>query len=183
MAKMLYSVTMSLDGFIAGPGADMSWLTDHLGPNPVVDDLIGEVGALLVGANTYRGDDPHKNDEGAGKAFGGGWEGPQYVVTHHPPAESAPGVFFRTDVATALADAEAAAGDRYVNVLGADLARQCLEAGRLDEVLTFVAPVLLGDGTRLFHHPGGRTVQLERVHHSAVPHATALWFKVLSSAG
>jgi hypothetical protein len=41
MGKMLYSVTMSLDGFIAGPGGDMSWLTDYLGPNPAVDELIG----------------------------------------------------------------------------------------------------------------------------------------------
>ena len=46
MAKMLWSFTMSLDGFIAGPGGDMSWLTEHLGPNPTVDELIGEIGAL-----------------------------------------------------------------------------------------------------------------------------------------
>jgi dihydrofolate reductase len=179
MAKILYSVSMSLDGYIAGAGGDMAWLTAHLGPNPLVDDVIGDIGALLVGATTYRGDDPHKDDENAGKAFGGGWDGPQYVVTHHPSADSS-GVFFVPDVLTGLAAAEAAAGDGYVNVLGADIARQCLEAGRLDEVLTIVVPVLLGDGTPLFHHPGGRTVQLERLHHSAVPHATNLWFKVLS---
>lgn len=41
MARVLYSVTMSLDGFIAGPGGDMSRLTAHLGPDPVVDELIG----------------------------------------------------------------------------------------------------------------------------------------------
>ncbi|WP_336207529.1 dihydrofolate reductase family protein [Nonomuraea sp. LPB2021202275-12-8] len=56
MARMLYSVTMSLDGFIAGPGGDVSWLTDHLGPNPLVDEVIAKVGALLVGNRTFGGD-------------------------------------------------------------------------------------------------------------------------------
>ena len=46
MGKMLYSVTMSLDGFIAGPAGDVSWLTEHLGPNPEVDEVIGKIGAL-----------------------------------------------------------------------------------------------------------------------------------------
>jgi hypothetical protein len=69
--------------------------------------------------------------------------------------------------------------DRYVNVLGADIARQCLEAGELDEVLAIVAPVLLGDGTRLFEHPGGVNVRLERLSVSEVPHATNLWMRVV----
>jgi riboflavin biosynthesis pyrimidine reductase len=75
MGKMLYSVTMSLDGFIAGPGGDMSWLTEYLGPNPAVDELIGQIGALLVGDRTFRGDDPHKGTVEEGKAFGGRLEG------------------------------------------------------------------------------------------------------------
>jgi hypothetical protein len=44
MGKVLYSVTMSFDGFIAGPAGDMSWMTEHLGPNPTVDDVIGKIG-------------------------------------------------------------------------------------------------------------------------------------------
>jgi dihydrofolate reductase len=180
MAKFLYSVSMSLDGFIAGPGGDMSWLTEHLGPNPLIGELIGDVGALLVGANTYGGDDPNKDNEGAGKAFGGGWDGPQYVVTHHPPDHSEPNLFFVPDVPTGLRKAEDAANDKVVNILGADIARQVLETGRLDEVLAIVVPVLLGEGTPLFHRPGGPAVQLERIHHSATPQANNLWFKVLS---
>ena len=50
MAKLLYSATMSLDGFIAGPGGDMSWLTEYLGPNPLLDELITRIGAVLAGA-------------------------------------------------------------------------------------------------------------------------------------
>lgn len=178
MAKTLYSVAMSLDGFIAGPGGDMSWLAAHLGPNPAIDELIGDVGALLVGRRTFGGDDPYQGTEGEGEAFGGGWRGPQFVLTHHPPAAPVPGVTFVGDFAAALAAARAAAGDRYVNVLGAEVARQCLEAGALDEILVCLAPVLLGDGVRLFAHPGGANIRLERLSLSAVPHATNLWFRV-----
>jgi riboflavin biosynthesis pyrimidine reductase len=70
MAKMLYSATMSLDGFIAGAGGDMSWLTEYLGPNPTVDELIDEIGALLVGHRTFDGDDPNKGTPKEGP-FGG----------------------------------------------------------------------------------------------------------------
>jgi riboflavin biosynthesis pyrimidine reductase len=87
VGKVLYAVTMSLDGFIAGPGGDMSWMTEHLGPNPTVEELIGEIGALLVGNRTFGGDDPYKGVAAKeGKPFGGGWIGPQFVLTHHAPA-------------------------------------------------------------------------------------------------
>ena len=178
MAKLLYSVTMSLDGFIAGPGGDMSWLTPYLGPDPLVDDLITRVGAILVGGRTFRGDDPHAGTEAEGKVFGGGWEGPQFVLTRNAPPTPVPGLTFVADLGDAIAAARAAAGDRYVNVLGAETARSCLEAGELDEVLTFILPVLLGDGVRLFEHPGGTHVRLERIDMSSAPLATHLWFRV-----
>lgn len=176
---MLYSVTMSLDGFIAGPGGDMSWLTEHLGPNPEIDDLVTRIGALLVGKRTFGGDDPHRGSEKEGKAFGGGWEGPQFVLTHHAPEAPVPGVTFVGDLDGAVAAAKAAAGDKYVNILGADVARQCLEAGVLDEVLVCIAPVLLGDGVRLFDHPGGTNVKLERLSLTQAPQATNLWWRVV----
>ncbi|GAA2636828.1 dihydrofolate reductase family protein [Dactylosporangium fulvum] len=179
MAKILYSVTMSLDGFIAGPGGDMSWLTPYLGPNELVDELIPQIGALLVGNRTYGGDDPHKGTEQEGEPFGGGWSGPQFVLTHRPPAVPRPGVTFVTDIGSALAQSAAAAGDKYVNVLGAETARQCLAAGGLDEVLVCIAPVLLGDGVRLFDRPGGTPVPLERISVSHTPLATNIWYRVV----
>lgn len=180
MAKLLYSATMSLDGFIAGPGGDMSWLTEHLGPNPAVDELIGTIGALLVGNRTFRGDDPYKGvAEKEGKAFGGGWSGPQFVLTHHVPDTRVPGVTFVGDLDSGVAAAKAAAGDKYVNVIGADVARQCLDAGVLDEIFVCIAPVMLGDGVRLFHHPGGANVKLERLSVSHAPQATNLRMRVL----
>ncbi len=182
MARMLYSAAMSLDGFIAGPGGDMSWLSGYLAPNPIVDELIAATGAILVGRRTYGGDDPYKGTEGEGEAFGGGWDGPQFVLTHRPPAAPVPGVTFLSDLGTAVAQAKAAAGEHYVNVLGADVARQCLEAGELDEILVSVVPVMLGDGVRLFDHPGGAAVRLELLRRSEAPQASNLWYRVTSCA-
>jgi dihydrofolate reductase len=179
MGKMLYSATMSLDGFITGRGGDMSWLTAYLGPNPEVNTVIGEIGALLVGNRTFGGDDPHKGTASEGKPFGGGWDGPQFVLTHHAPSTPVPGVTFVGDLDIGVAAATAAAGDRYVNILGADVARQCLEAGVLDEIFVCIAPVLLGDGVRLFHRPGGDNVKLERLSLTSAPLATNLWFRVV----
>jgi dihydrofolate reductase len=179
MARMLYAVTMSVDGFIAGAGGDMSWMTEYLGPDPLVDELIGRIGALLVGRRTFGGDDPHRGTDKAGKPFGGGWDGPQIVLTHDVPADPVPGIAFVPGIEEAIAAARAAAGDKYVNILGASTARQCLEAGALDEVLVLVAPVLLGDGVRLFDHPGGTKIRLERLSVSEAPLATGLWYRVL----
>lgn len=179
MAKLLYSATMSLDGFIAGPGGDMSWLTEHLGPNPTVDGVIGKIGALLVGNRTFGGDDPHKGTSKEGKPFGGGWDGPQFVLTHRAPDTPVPGVTFVSDLDSGVAEAKAAAGDKYVNILGAEVARQCLDAGVLDEILVCIAPVLLGDGVRLFDHPGGSNVRLERLSLTDAPQATNLWLRVV----
>lgn len=179
MAKLLYGVTMSLDGFIAGPDGDMQWMKPYLGPNPSVDELVMEVGSLLVGKRTATGDDPNEGLEGEGKAFGGGWDGPEFVVTHHVPSTAPAGTTYVDDLERAIALAKKAAGDKYVNVLGADIARQCLELGELDEVLTYIAPVMLGDGVRLFDYPGGRNVKLERIKVSQAPMATGLWYQVL----
>jgi dihydrofolate reductase len=178
VAVLLYSATISLDGFLAGPGGDMSWLTPHLGPNPPVEDVVSRIGALLVGGRTFRGDDPHRGTEREGKAFGGGWSGPQIVLTRHPPARPDPDITFVEDFDTAVRTAQDAAGDGYVNVMGASVARQCLQAGLLDEVLVCIAPVLLGDGVRLLDVAGGLHVELERVHLSEVPHATNLRLRV-----
>lgn len=173
MAKVLYSATMSLDGFIAGPGGDMSWLTEFIGePNPTADGIVERIGSILVGRRTWGGDDPNKGTDKEG-AFGGAWHGPQVVLTHEPPPIAVPDTVFLSDLVEAVTVAKQAAGDKYVNILGADVARQALEAGLLDEILVFVAPVLLGDGTRLFTHPGGTKVKLNRLAEDA------FWFEVV----
>lgn len=178
MSTVLYSATVSADGYLAGPGGDMSWLRPHLGANPEVDLLQERIRALLVGATTFRGDDPNRGTDAEG-AFGGTWSGPSFVVTHHPPADPVPDTTFVPDVRSGLAAARAAAGDDVVNVLGADVARQCLELGQLDEVLLIVAPVLLGDGTRFLSSPGMQRARLQRDRVDVLPHATNIWFRVV----
>lgn len=174
MATVIYSVTASLDGFIAGPGGDMSWLGEHLGgENEAADRLLGRLGALLVGRVTHDGDDPNAGTDAQG-AFGGQYDGPVVVLTHRPPEDQPAGVEFATDLVTAVERAKALAGERDVNVLGAEVAAQCLAAGLLDEVLVFFAPVLLGDGTPIFRRPGGERVRLERV-----PGETEHWYRVV----
>lgn len=178
MGKVLYSASMSLDGFIAGPGGDMGWLTRHLGPNPEVDTLIGRIGALLAGRRTFDGDDPHRGTEKAGKPFGGGWDGPQFVLTHRA-APPVPGVTFMGDLHEAVEAAKAAAGEKYVNVLGAETGRQCLDAGLVDEIFVCVAPVLLGGGVRLFDRPDGPEVSLARLDAGHAAGAANLWWRVV----
>jgi dihydrofolate reductase len=184
MSKLLYSATMSLDAFIAGAGGDMSWLSEHLGGSDVdVDGLVESIGALLVGRRTFGGDDPNRDTDAEG-AFGGRWHGPSVVLTHDPPADAnEPDVTFAADLETAVRLAKEGAAGRYVNVLGADVARQCLEAGLLDEVLVLIAPVLLGDGTRLFQHPGGTNIRLEAIDPPVRVGSAGLWFRVASRDG
>jgi dihydrofolate reductase len=179
MAKLLYSATMSLDGFIAGPGGDMSWMVDYLGPNPTVDELVGGIGALLVGGRTFRGDDPYRGTPQEGEPFGGAWSGPQFVLTHRSPDTPVPGITFVGDLDSGIAAAKAAAGEKYVNVLGAEVARQCLDAGALDEILVLIAPVLLGGGVRLYERRGGTSVRLERISLTHTPQVTNLWLRVV----
>lgn len=180
MAQLLYSAAMSADGFIAGAGGDMSWLTRFMGTEDRAAAALPErVGALLVGRRTYGGDDPNRGDAKKEGAFGGTWHGPQFVVSRNPPAKSPPDVHFDDDLGRAVAAARAAAGDKYVCVLGAEVARGCLELGELDEVLVYVEPILLGDGVRLFEHPGGAEVELERIGVEVESVATHLWFRVV----
>ncbi len=175
MAKVLYHVTMSLDGFITGSGGDMSWLHEHLGgANPTVDEVLGQIGALLIGGHSFG---PASTD--SGKPYGGVWTGPMFVLTHDAAPPDVPGYTFLNDeLANAVTTAKAAAGEKYVVIFGATTARRCLQAGLLDEILIHVAPVLLGDGVRLFDQPGGERVRLDWISRSDTPKVTNLWLRV-----
>ena len=160
--KVVWSATMSLDGFIAGPDDAMDWVFRHAGPNPVVDEIIRTTGAVLAGRRSYDVGRRAKRPE-MREAFGGGWSGAQFVLTHRPHDPDPANTFLSGDVRTAVATALSAAGGRNVNIIGADVARQCLEAGLIDEIVVLVAPILLGDGVRLFHAPGARPPDLELI--------------------
>jgi dihydrofolate reductase len=175
VGRVLWHITMSVDGFIAGPGDDMAWLADHLGSNPTADEVLTQIGALLIGSRSYQ---LAKTEEG--KPYDGAWTGPMFVLTHDAPEHAAAGfTFVSGDINQAVAAAKTAAGDKYVVILGATIAQECLDAGLLDEVLVHIAPVLLGDGVRLFDRPGGSNVKLERISLTDAPRVTNLWLRVV----
>jgi dihydrofolate reductase len=92
---------------------------------------------------------------------------PLFVVTHDVPEPVPQGesrYSFVTDgVESAIERAKAAAGDKYVSLMGASIPRQCLRAGLLDEIQIHLVPVLLGAGVRLFDHLGSENIELETI--------------------
>jgi dihydrofolate reductase len=164
MANVRWHTMMSLDGFIAGPGDDMQWVFDvDGGAGETADEVVRATGGLLVGRRTQDVEDRLQPG-----FYGGSFLGPFFVLRHDPPDEppvvkGVTGRFLDTSIEEAVAIAREAAGGLDVSVLGADVARQCLDAGLLDEILVHIAPVLLGDGVRLFERPDGTPVRLEPV--------------------
>jgi dihydrofolate reductase len=174
-------MSMSLDGFIAGPndgpgnglGDDGHRLHDWLsggqpsgpsgvpgrpsGVNGQVYDEVMATGAVVTGRRTFE--------------FADGWGGdhhdgvPIFVLTRHEPnseTEQWPLVSYVTDIRTAMTEAKRAAGDKNVLVHGAGTAQLALAAGVLDEIEIHHIPVLLGQGRRLFDHLGPKHIELER---------------------
>lgn len=150
--KVVVNRAMSLDGFIAGPDHAMDWIFDFMATAAVPEEVMAATGAMLIGRGTY---EVAKQMADEDKTYEGGAE---FVLTHEPPDEPDPGVTFLTcDIAEAVATARSAAGGKNVEILGADLASQCLQRGLVDEILVYVLPVLLGDGVRF------STTRLDRV--------------------
>jgi dihydrofolate reductase len=128
------------------------------------EGTIETTGAILAGRRTY---EVGRRDVGkaSGEAYGGAWSGPQFVLTHHPPADGVDVTvtFLSGDIGEAVSTALEAAGRGNLEVLGADVARQCLERGLVDELAVHILPVLLGDGTRLFGDPPASRIDLEPI--------------------
>ncbi|MGE3289012.1 MAG: dihydrofolate reductase family protein [Pseudonocardia sp.] len=165
MGKIVLDMSMSVDGFITGPddgpgrglGVGGEVLHGWLGPGggdprtyrpadptsaTVFDGLLA-TGAVLTGRRTFEN--------------AGGWDGDHHdgvavlVLTRAAPPSPAPGhARYVTDVASAVARARAAAGDRDVLLHGASAARACLRLGLVDEIELHLVPVLLGRGRLLF---------------------------------
>lgn len=179
MGKVLWHTMMSLDGFIAGANDDMQWMSDvDGGARRTVDEVLGSAGALLVGRRTQDVED--RNQPGF---YGGAFRGPFFVLRHDPPAEppvakGVTGQFLDVEIDQAVGVAKEAAGGADVVVLGANIARQCLEAGLLDEIIVHVAPVLVGDGVRLFARSGSEPVRLESISSVNEGETTVLRYSV-----
>jgi dihydrofolate reductase len=181
--KVVVYRSMSLDGFIAGPGDAMDWIFDFVRPGEDWQaEIAATTGAMLVGRRTDEvGDRMEANQEHGSAASGEGYpfSGPVFVLTHRPPDPPAPEVTYLTgDIGAAVATALAAAGGKNLEILGADVAAQSLRAGLVDEVMVYVLPVLLGDGIRLYSAPGLARVDLEPLGCTRAGDVTVLRFRV-----
>ena len=203
MSKVFVDLSMSLDGFVAGPndgpenglgdGGErlFQWYSsgDTAFPLPGTDmvfqisrasaDLLQEewstIGAMVAGRRMF--DIAHA---WGGNPPGGG---PCFIVTHTAPQEwlkqGSPFTFVTDGVESAIRQAKKAAGDKNVAVSSANIAQQCIKAGLLDEIHIDLAPVLLGAGVRLFDHLGTAPIELERTRVIEAPGVTHLRFRVV----
>ena len=172
--KVVMNRSMSLDGFIAGPGHAMDWIFDFVAPDEF-PEIAAATGAMLIGRGTY---EVARRMPDTGKDYGGGWSGPVFVLTHRPPEPPDPAEMFLTgDITEAVATARSAAGGKNLEVLGADVAGQCLRRGLVDEILVYILPVLLGDGIR-FSSPGLARIDLEPISSTRSGAVSILRFRV-----
>jgi dihydrofolate reductase len=195
-------MTMSLDGFVAGPndspekglgeGGDalFNWYFSGDTEIPISDGNM----VLKVSAESAKLLQESMKKYGAGvwgrKTFdiAGGWGGhppgsPCFIVTHQVPQEwvyeGSPFTFVTDGVASAIQQAKQAAVDKDVVVCTATILQQCLNLGLMDEIHVDVAPLLLGKGVRLFDHLNIEPTDLERIRVLAAPGVTHLGFRVI----
>ena len=178
--KVVVNRSMSLDGFIAGPDDAMDWIFDFVAPNEF-PEIAAATGAMLVGRRTDEVGSRMDADKERGAPLsdeGYPFSGPTFVLTHRPPDPPDPDVTYLTgDIGEAVATALDAAGGKNLEILGADVAGQCLQRGLVDEILVYVLPVLLGDGIR-FSSPGLARIDLEPVSSTRSGAVTTLRFRV-----
>jgi dihydrofolate reductase len=157
--KVLWHFTMSLDGFVAGPNHAMDWLTGFSARPGLEDEYIQTTGAVLAGRDSF------DSAIGDSRPYGDAWQGSVFVLTHHPEdARQAEGItILSCPVDEAVRIALDAAGGKNVEVFSANIGRQLLGKGLIDEIDLHIVPILLGDGIRLFDNPGGAPIRLDRV--------------------
>ena len=131
---------------------------------------------MLVGRRTWDVGDKMEVDEPGSYDYP--FSGPMFLLTHRPLEPPDPEVTILTgDIGEAVTTALDAAGGKNVEVLGADVAGQCLQRRLVDEILVYVLPVLLGDGIR-FSSPGLLRMELEPISSTTSRDATILRFRV-----
>jgi dihydrofolate reductase len=192
MGKVVFDISMSLDGFITaakqrpeepmGEGGERlhQWaFGDDPRDREVLTGAAAGLGAVIAGRRTYDDSLPWWGADGpTGPA-----RVPVFVLSHDVPADAPDGgvyTFVTGGIERALEQARAAAGDKDVTVMGgADTGQQFVRAGLVDELSIHLVPLLFGSGTRLFEHLGDQHVQLENAGSTQTPAATHLRFRVV----
>jgi dihydrofolate reductase len=199
MSKVVALITMSVDGYVTGPndgpgcglgvGGERlhnwvfggTWHYDtsergqmHPDDRAWFDTAAAAMGAVIGGHGTYEASE-HWGDQNP-------WPVPFFIVTHRPAEEPQDhGFTFVGTITDAAERARAAAGEKDVHVMGgADIIRQFLEAGLVDELTLIIAPLILGDGKRLFDG-FTRSMELEQLSARQSRFATFLEYRVIKS--
>lgn len=192
MGKVIFDISMSLDGFITasdqtpdepmGDGGQRlhEWAFGGDETNrQFLERAVEGLGAVIAGRRTYDHSLPWWGADGPS----GPARRPVFVVTHDAPSESPAGGVYRfvTDgIQSALEQARVAAGDKDVTVMGgADLGRQYIAAGLVDEISIHLVPVLFGGGTRMFGDLHKGHIQLEAVDVLATPSASHVRYRIV----
>ena len=196
MSNVTCGITMSLDGFVAGPNQSLKnpmgdipenllhhWMFDEDGNQQMLDYLV-DADAYIMGTNMFMPPDMHDDPE-----WKGWWgdnppyHGPVFVLSKKPRKsivmEGGTTFHFVTDgIESAFKQAQEAAGDGTIAVAGgANTVNQCLAAGLIDELWLHIAPVTIGSGARLFE--GVSNLKLEPIETSGTRLATHIRYKVL----
>jgi dihydrofolate reductase len=181
MGKVLVGMTISLDGFVNDRNGDVSRLYPDLAAlrqTEMLQEEIKTTGAVVMGRRAY--------NMAEGDFTGYEFQVPIFVLTHHIPEKVAKGeneklsfTFVTDGIESAIEQAKAAAGEKYVAVIGgANTVQQCIEKGLLDEIQIGIVPILLGGGLRLFEH-SDKQIELERMRVIESPGRTDLRFRVI----
>ena len=193
MGQVILNITMSLDGFTAGPNVSLEkplgengmrlhqWLFEGKTARDaeLIDEQFKTTGAFIIGRRMFDVGEKPWGDDGA---FGM----PCFVLTHRPRETLIKGpttfTFVTDGIESALRQAKAAAGDKNVCVNGgSDIADQYLKAGLIDEIHIHIVPLLFGAGTRMFDHIGSETIELRTPEIIASPKVTHLRYQVVKS--
>jgi dihydrofolate reductase len=182
MGNVIIGATLSLDGFMNDRHGEVSRLYPNLQAlrrTEMLQEEIRTTGAVVMGRRAY--------NMAGGDVTDYEYQVPIFVLTHHVPAQRPKGendqltvTFVTGGIQRAIEQAQAAAGDKQVMVIGgANTAQQCLRAGLVDEIHIGIVPVLLGEGLRFFEPEANEQMQLERTRVFASPTRTDLWFRVV----
>ena len=191
MGKVVFDISMSLDGFMTaanrrpeepmGDGGQRlhEWaFGDDRRDREVLTSGVGTLGAVIAGRRTYDHSVPWWGADGpTGPA-----RVPVFVLSHDVPEDVPDGgvyTFVAGGIERALEQAKAAAGDKGVTVMGgAVTGQQYLRAGLVDELSIHLVPVLFGSGTRMFDNLGDQHIQLESAVVIQTAAATHLRFRI-----
>jgi dihydrofolate reductase len=185
MGKVMFGLSVSLDGFIADKNDDVSevfaWFAgawDRF--YEVAGDPLTETGAVIMGRRSF---EQIYSEQGWVFPDGTAPDWPVLVLQSRAREAVKKGktqFYFVTEgIHSAIAHAQELAGEKNVALHGASSVQQALQAGLLDEFHLNIAPVLLGEGVRLFDHLGSEPIHLERIRTLETPGATHLSFRVL----